>query len=334
VASPASAPPATAPAAPPDGRKPQLDTLAVGLLLLCCALWGLAQVATKLTLAEIPPLTQAALRSAGAALLLLAWCRLRGPAFWARLLARDGSAPGGWAAGALFAAEFACIFIGLQYTSASRMVVFIYLAPFVVALGMPLVARGQRNERLTRWQLACLLGAFGGVVLAFAEGFMQPSAGPLQWLGDALGIAAALLWGLTTLVLRGSRLGQVVPEKALLYQLGVSALALGLAAAWAGEAWPQRLSPSAWGLLGFQAAVVSFASYLVWFWLVRHYPATRLAAFTLLTPLFGLLAGVGLLGEPLTLQLLLALAAVCAGIAGVNLAAPRLKPLPPREPPP
>lgn len=299
-----------------DGRKPHLDALAVTLLVGCCAIWGLGQVATKLTLVEIPPLLQAAVRSAGAALLLLAWCRWRGPAFWQGLKQRDGSARGGWLAGLLFAAEFACIFIGLQYTSASRMVVFIYLAPFVVMLGMPFIAR---SEKFSPWQLLGLVLAFSGVVWAFYEGFMRPTAGPLQWLGDTLGLVAALLWGLTTLVLRGSRLGQVVPEKALLWQLAVSALALG-AASWAtGEAWPQRLTGASLWPMAFQTVVVTFASYLVWFWLVRHYPATRVAAFTLLTPVFGLLAGVGLLGEPLTARLALALVAVCAGIALVNL---------------
>jgi drug/metabolite transporter (DMT)-like permease len=69
--------------------------------------------------------------------------------------------------------------------------------------------------------------------------------------------------------------------------------------------------------------VITFASYLVWFWLVRHYPATRISAFTLLTPIFGLLAGVLLLGEPLTMRLVVALAAVCAGIALVNRARPK-----------
>jgi drug/metabolite transporter (DMT)-like permease len=306
-----------APTTAADGRKLHLDARAVALLLGCCSLWGLGQVATKLTLVEIPPLLQAALRSIGAALLLLAWCRWRGLAFWQGVMRRDGSAVGGWLAGGLFAAEFACIFIGLQYTSASRMSVFIYLAPFVVALGMPFIAR---SEKLSPWQLLGLLAAFAGVVWAFYEGLMQPTAGPRQWLGDALGLTAALLWGMTTLVLRGSRLGQVVPEKALLFQLCVSGLALGAASWAASESWPQHLTGASLWPMAFQTVVITFGSYLVWFWLVRHYPATRLAAFTLLTPVFGLLAGVGLLGEPLTHRLLVALLAVCAGIALVNMA--------------
>lgn len=302
-------------------RKPHLDTRAVVLLLACCAVWGLGQVATKLALAEIPPLMQSAVRSAGAAVLLLAWSAWRGvPVF-----ARDGTLAGGLLAGLLFAAEFACIFVGLQYTTASRMSVFIYLAPFVVALGMPLIAR---SERLSALQSLGLAAAFGGVVWAFFEGFVAPRAGPLQWLGDLLGIAAALLWGATTLVLRATKLAQVAPEKALLWQLAVSALALGAASLAAGEPWPQQLTGASLWPLAFQTVVITFASYLVWFWLVRHYPATRISAFTLLTPVFGLLAGVLLLGEPLTLRLVIALAAVCGGLLLVN-HAPRRVPVPP-----
>ena len=52
-------------------RKDHLDTLAVAVLLGCCAVWGLAQVAAKVTLAEVPPLLQSGVRSLGAALLLL-----------------------------------------------------------------------------------------------------------------------------------------------------------------------------------------------------------------------------------------------------------------------
>jgi len=296
-------------------RKDHVDGLAVALLLGCCAIWGLGQVATKLTLAEIPPLMQAAVRSLGAALLLVLWSRSRGLV----LFRADGTGRAGLLAGGLFALEFACIFVGLQHTSASRMAVFIYFAPFVVALGMPLIAR---SERLNRVQAAGLLLAFGGVVWAYFEGFVSPTAGPKQWLGDALGLAGALLWGLTTLVLRGSRLGSALPEKALLYQLAVSAAALGLASLATGEPWPARLTGASLWPLAFQTVVVTFASYLVWFWLVRHYPATRISAFTLLTPVFGLLAGVGLLGEPLTLRLVVALVAVCAGIWLVNRARP------------
>lgn len=296
-------------------RRTRLDPLAIAILVGCCGLWGLNHAITKLTLAEIPPLLQAGARSVGAAVLVAVWARLQGIS----LSLRNGTLAGGLLAGATFAAEFACIYTGLQYTAASRMIVFIYLAPFVVALGMPLVAR---SERPTPAQLAGLAVAFSGVAWAFAEG-LTGSAAPGQdkrWLGDALGVAAAFLWGANTLCLRGSKLATASPVQTLYYQLAVSGVLLVAGSLAAGEAWPApaALSAQAWALMGFQTVVVSFVSYLLWFWLLRRYPATQVTTFTLLTPLAGLLAGVGLLGEPLTLRLAVACATVVLGIALVN----------------
>ncbi len=292
-------------------RSDSLDSLAVSLLVVCCFLWGLNQVAVKLALPEVPALVQAGVRSLIAAALLLVWSRWRG----IKLFDRDGSLPGGLLAGLLFAAEFGCIFIGLQYTSASRMVVFIYLSPFVVALGMPFIAS---SERLSALQMGGLLAAFGGVAWAFAGGFTDPVAGPNQLFGDALGVIAALLWGATTLAIRGSRLSVASAEKTLFYQLGISGIALSAAALVTGENWSSSLSPLAWSSILFQGVIISFISYLTWFWLIRHYPATRLASFSLLTPVFGLLLGALLLGEPITTRLLIALTTVAIGIYVVN----------------
>lgn len=294
----------------PD-RKTHLDTVAIVSLITCSFLWGLNQVAVKAILGEVSPLLQATVRSFGGVALVLLWARLRGIA----LFQRDGTLPGGLLAGALFAGEFACVFFGLQYTTASRMIVFIYFAPFVVAVGMPFIAH---SERLSALQTTGLVLAFAGVASAFAEGFTQPAIGPKQWIGDSLGVLAALLWACTTLSIRATRLSSASAEKTLAYQLGVSGVLLGAAALWLGDAWPQRLSALAIGSLAFQTVIVVFASYLLWFWLIRHYPATRLAAFTLLTPVFGLLMGVLLLGEPITGRLLLALAGVTVGMTLVN----------------
>ena len=292
-------------------RKQHLDATAVTLVVVCCLLWGLNQVAAKAALPEVPPLWQAALRSLGGTLLVGGWAWLRG----IPLFTRDGTGRGGLLAGALFAAEFLCIFLGLQYTTASRMVVFIYISPFVVALGMPFIAR---NERLSAGQLSGLLVAFGGVAWAFAEGFSQPGAGPQQWRGDTLGVFAGLIWGATTLTIRGTRLASASAEKTLLYQLTLSGAVLWAAALLRGTPLPTHVSTLAWAAMLFQVVIVTAISYLTWFWLIRTYPATRLASFTLLTPVFGLVMGALLLGEPITARLATALGAVAIGIVLVN----------------
>ena len=68
-------------------RKTCLDGLAIGLLLACCAFWGLQQILIKSSVAEMPPLWQATLRFVGASALLWAWCVWRGIA----LFGRDGT---------------------------------------------------------------------------------------------------------------------------------------------------------------------------------------------------------------------------------------------------
>lgn len=296
-------------------RRAHLDLFAMVCLVGCAALWGLNQTATKVALAEIPPLLQAGVRSLCAAVLLAAWIVYKkldlapGEGHWAYTWR------GGLLTGSLFAAEFACIFIGLQYTTASRMVVFVYFSPLVVAAAMPLVAP---QEKLHARQVLGLLGAFAGLVWAFSEGFHTPTVGDKQWLGDALGACAAVLWAGTTLSIRGSRLATALPEQTLMYQLVVSGVALAGAGWLSGELWPAQISPLAWGSLAFQIVIVTFASYLLWFWLVRHYAAATISAFTLLTPVFGLLFGVWLLNDPLTDRLLLALVAVAGGIGLVS----------------
>jgi drug/metabolite transporter (DMT)-like permease len=292
-------------------RKNHLDAVAVGSLVFCCFLWGLNQVAAKAAMPEIPALWQATARSTGGALLVWLWSRSRGIA----LFERDGTLPGGLLAGLLFGAEFFCIFVGLQFTTASRMVVFLYISPFVVALGMPLIAR---SERLGALQSAGLVLAFAGVAWAFSEGFSRPAAGPRQWVGDGLGVLAGVIWGATTLAVRATRLTQASAEKTLLYQLAVSALVLLVAALLSGVPLPGHVSPLAWASIAFQVVIVTFASYLLWFWLIRHYPATRISSFTMLTPVFGLLLGALLLSEPVTARLVVALATVAAGIYLVN----------------
>ncbi len=291
--------------------KPGLDRLAVGLLVACCAFWGLQQILIKATVAEMPPLWQGSLRCAGAAALVWLWCRMRG----IELFQRDASLRPGLLAGSLFAGEFVFIYLGLQHTSASRLTVFLYTAPFVVALLLP---RFVPTERLRGLQWVGLGTAFGAVGLAFSEGFFGPSGRSSQLIGDAMGLAAGALWGLTTLALRTTRMARVSAEKALFYQLGVTALVMPAVSLTLGEDWGLAYPAWVWGSLALQTFVGAFASYLTWMWMLRHYPATQMSSFTFLTPLFALMFGVVLLGEPLTWQLGLALTGVAIGIVLVN----------------
>jgi len=287
-------------------RKDHLDTLAISLLLACCMFWGLQQILVKAIMDEVAPLFQASLRCIGASVLLMVWCRLRG----IRLFDHDGSLRAGLMTGGLFAAEFACIYLGLQATTASRFTIFLYTAPFWVAALVPLFVKSERLRPVQWLGMAC---AF--VAVAFA---MRESMGNGSATGDLLGLAAGALWGLTTVAIKAHNLTRISPEKLLLYQIAATALVLPwLSWSW-GETWSLDWSPLAWGSMFAQTVIGAFASYLTWMWMLGRYPATRISVFVFLTPLFALLFGTWFLSEAATPTLLAALALVALGIVLVN----------------
>ena len=271
---------------------------------------------SSFAVAEVAPVFQAFVRFALATVAVAAWCLWRGVPLGN---AREpvGATRAGLLAGSLFACEFACIYVGLQFTTASRLTVFLYCAPFWVALLLPRFIPG---EGLRGWQWLGLAGAFAGVGLAMGDGLLGPAnaALPRAWLGDLLGLMGGLLWALTTVVLRSTSLGQVAPAKQLFYQVAVSAAVLPLLWLALGEDWSFDFSTFATMSLLVQALLGAFASYLAWMWMLAHYPATKISVFVFLTPVFALMFGAWWLDEPITPALLAALTLVAAGIVLVN----------------
>jgi drug/metabolite transporter (DMT)-like permease len=288
-------------------RRP-VDATAVSTMVLLCLIWGLGHVAAKLAAPGISLVLQAGLRSAIATVLLLIYAHARG----IPLFERDGTWWAGMVAGALFAGEFVFIFTGLNFTGASRMVVFVYLAPCLTALGLHFFLP---SERLGAQQWAGIVLAFFGIAAAFWDGF---AADRSSLLGDAFGVIAAALWAATTVVIRTTPLNGASAAKTLLYQLAFSAVTLPLISLVLHEPGVMRITPLILGAVLYQAVVVTFASYLAWFWLLTRYLAARLSVFAFLTPLFGVAAGVAVLHEPLRATFVGAVVLVGAGIYLVN----------------
>jgi len=298
--------------------RPQLDRFAMSLMVVLCTVWGLQQVAIKLANAGISPVWQAGLRSIGATLMVWTWASTRGVRLWSS----DGTLVPGLVAGLLFAGEFALIFWALEFTSASRGVIFLYMAPFFVAIGAVWLLP---HEHMRRAQWIGMALAFAGVVTLFGENLLLPSG--RAWIGDLMMVVAAILWAATTLTVKVSPLVRAPVEKTLLYQLGVSAAVLPLLSLAFGEPGVFAPTPVVWASLVFQTVAVAGASYLAWFWLISQYPATRLSSFSFLTPVMGVLAGGILLGEALTPAVFAALALVGSGIWIAN----RTVPAPPPD---
>lgn len=285
-----------------------LDAGAIAVIVLTCLVWGLNQVAVKFALPDVPPIIQLLVRSIGGLVIVLAWTWWRG----VPLMRRDGTLVAGVFAGLLFSAEFILLFRGLAYTSASRASLFIYTAPFFVALGARWLLPG---ERLSAAQWLGLASCFAGI--AAAVGIPQPNVAPSVLLGDAMIIVAGAFFGAITLVVKATSLRSVAPERTLAYQLVVSIPILTVASIAFGESMTRTPGAATLAWLAFQIGVVG-VTFPIFFTLIQRYAATRVSAFTFLVPLFGIAAGCILLNEPFTPAFAAATALVVTGLVLVN----------------
>ena len=285
-----------------------LSPVAVALMLMLCLSWGFNQIAVKLVLPEVPPMLQALARSIGAlpVLLMIGW--FRGVKFFER----DGTLWPGVIAGLIFGVEFVLIYRGLQLTSASRAAVFLYTAPFFVALGSYVVL----GERLRASQWGGLGLSFAGVALAI--GVPQANVDAKVLIGDLLIVAGGALWATTTLIVKATSLIRAPAEKGLGYQVAISIPILAIAAWISGETITHVPGPLSLALLAYQAFWVVGLTFLLWFALVKTYSASKLSAFTFITPLFGVVAAYFILHDTLTVAFGVAALLVIAGLYLVN----------------
>ena len=307
----------SSPQANPSAGRP-LSAGAIALMLMLCLTWGFNQIAVKLVLPDIPPMLQATIRSMGALPVLFIIGTLRG----VRFFERDGTWKPGIIAGLMFGIEFVLIFQGLRLTSASRAVVFLYTAPFFVALG----SHQFLGERLSATQWSGLALSFAGVALAI--GVPQPNVDAKVLLGDLLVVGGGVLWAATTLVAKGTNLRRAAPEKALGYQAAVSVPILALAAWISGERLTHVPSALSISLLAYQAIWVVGCTFVIWFAMVKTYSASKLSAFTFITPLFGVVAAYFIMHDTLTAVFGVAALLVVAGLYLVNKPDPKVTPDP------
>ena len=289
-----------------------VDALAAALMLVLCLIWGLQQSVLKMAAVDMAPILQIGLRSGISALLvalLMLWRK-------ERITFNDGTWRAGLLVGFLFALEFLLVGQGIRFTSASHVVVFLYSAPIFAALGLHYKLPSERLG-VVQWSGVGL--AFFGLIVSFMGRTASVNAGEPgnMLLGDLLALAGGIAWAATTVVVRCSSLARASASQTLLYQL-LAAFGLLLAAAVLLGQTAVNFTPLMWGSLLFQSVIVSFASFLVWFWLLRHYQASQLGVFSFLTPLFGVGFGVWLLGEPLEPSFVLGALLVVAGVVLVS----------------
>lgn len=297
-------------------RKDRIDAFGATLLIIFSAILGLNQVLVKIVNDGMGPFFQAGLRSAVAILPVIIFAVL----MRRRLSISDGSLIPGLIAGALFAAEFMLLFQALEYTSVSRASVLFYTMPVWVAVGAHYLIPG---EGLTLARIAGLSLAVLGVVIALWRN--DAPATEFALIGDLMCILGAILWAAIALLARTTDLKKSSPEMQLIYQLVVSAPVMLLAAFWADDML-RDLTTLHVGIFLFQSFGIVSIGYVTWFWVLSIYPASDMASFGFLAPVFGVLFSWLILDEQITVTIIAALALVGAGIVLVN-RKPRIPPV-------
>ena len=297
-------------------RKDRIDAFGALVLVTFSFLMGINQVMIKLVNAGFSPVFQAGLRSACALLPVLLYAVLTRK----RLSVTDGSFLPGVVCGLFFSLEFLLLFTAFEYTAVSRASVLFYTMPVWVALAAHFLFPG---ERLTPRRALGLVLAVAGVAWALLDKPSDLAEGSL--IGDLMCIAGSLCWAGIALVARLTKFSNAEPEMQLTYQLAVSGPVLLLAAPFFGDVI-REVTPTIIGLFSFQVlAVVSFGM-LTWFWVLRHYPASDMTAFSFLAPLFGVLGGWLILGEQITASIIGALVLVGTGIALISWRPKKVRP--------
>src|SRR4030043_85716 len=289
--------------------KDYLNLKAILAILILTLLWGFNYSAIKFSNEGISPVFACALRSLIASICGAIYCLRKGE----KLFHTDIRLFHGIVVGLLFGVEFACIYFGMLYTDSARSVVFVYLSPFVVAVGAHFFLKG---DRLTPLKTLGLMTAFVGILFVF---YGKPkTAKPNMLIGDLLEITAGILWGATTLYIKRFMEGKVQPIHAFLYQLFFSIPTLFGVGLFLEPNWIYRIDSLILTSIFYQSVIVAFISYFVWFKLIHQYSVSRLSAFTFFTPIFGVLSGILFLGEEFTFSLMVGLPMVSVGIFVVN----------------
>ena len=288
-------------------RKDHIDRFGAAALVGISLLLAFNQVVIKVSNDGFQPVFNAGLRSAGAVVCLALWLWWRG-----RPLGLGGRDIWllGVLSGLVFTLEFILLFSALDRTTVARSSVIFYSMPVWMALGAHFLLPG---DGLSRRKIAGLIFAMAGVVLALID----RSDGSASLLGDVMALGAAMCWAAIGLMIKGTRLNTLAAEGQLMWQVIVSALALLVLAPLFGPLTRGVEALHVAGLL-FQIIAVASFGFVAWFWLLARYPASGVASFAFLAPVFGVALGWLLLSEPVSVTLGLALAPVAVGIVLIN----------------
>ena len=291
-------------------KKDHIDLFGTIALISLSALLGINHVVIKVVNSGLNPIFFAGLRSVIAFIFLVIYFKLTNKKI---RFSKDTIAIS-FFAGMVFALEFLFLFLALDFTSVTRNSILYYSMPiWITAFGHFFLP----NEKLNFFKTVGSIFAFAGVTLAISDNEETFSIQNWQLIGDFMAIIAAILWAVIIYLAKGTKFKKVPPEMQLLWMLMVSGPILLIASLFFGELVRDFRMLHLWGLL-FQSIVVAGGGFLFWLWLVSVYPASSVASFSFLSPIFTIFFGWLLLSETLDASFVLAAFLVIFGLVCIN----------------
>jgi drug/metabolite transporter (DMT)-like permease len=265
------------------------SALGVAVAILYVFLWASAFVPSRILARGAPPLTILSIR------FLLAGGLLFVGVFATRLpVPRDGAT---WLRLFALGVGSNALYLGLSYEALRHMSagmgsIIASTNPLILALVAPWLLR----EPLTVRKATGLLLGFAGVLLAMHTRAGSSAARPLDVLLSLLGVLSFVFSNVLYKRMR-QRPHPVVLNAAQLFCAGVALIPAALLIEGAPHIqWTLPVVAS----LAYLIVVLSVGASMLWFWILHHGEASRVSAYFFLTPVFGLLLGALILGEPLT----------------------------------
>lgn len=283
-------------------------TLLYALIAIMVLLWSANFIVAKVLLRELPPLLAGSLRIVLAAVFAI-------PMYlWQE--GKLSGVKGDWfylACLGIFGVGLNQVFfmVGLSRTSVAHAALIISMSPILVLLTA--AAIGQESITTRKW-VGMLIAAGGVAILNTvpSRGF-APGAGPTL-TGDLLVFLGGLAFALCTVF--GKKISarhSPITLNTFCYLSGGAALIPVVL--WQTRDFPlARLSAAAWTSLAFMALFPSLLCYLIYFYALRHIPASRVAAFSYLQPVLATAMAVATLGERVSLPLVAGGAVIFSGV--------------------
>ncbi len=271
-------------------------------------LWSLHYVATKYALTQFRPLVLAALRVAASTLILALVTALYGK--------REGSDPIPWASRWLFlqlglfgiALNQFCFILGLSKTLASHSALIIATSPIFVLI----IARIKGMERLARFRvLGMVISVTGVIALNLKQGFHLDTR---YLLGDLITTLSVLSFSYYTTIGKHVSATHGLLKTTLVTYLGgaLFLIPVGLLD-WNHQRWG-RVDWRGAAALGYMVLFGSIAAYLIFYYALRHIEASRVASYAYLQPVMATTFAVVLLGESLTISLMVGISIILTGV--------------------